>query len=87
MEKDIINVMMNDGSQKNMELVLMYNDSKTNQNYVLYKELDVDDECYAAKFVIKNDVYELDTELTNEEIMKLQLLYNSMAERDNKNEN
>ena len=87
MEKDIIKVMMADGSQKDMELVLMYNDKKTQKNYVLYKDLNEDDECYAASFVMHNDVYELNPDLTNEEIMKLQLLCNSMAERDNKNEN
>lgn len=75
MEKDIITVMLEDGTKKDMEVVLLYKEGNT--NYILYKEIDNLDECYAAKYNINSNIYELDANLTKKEISKLELLLNS----------
>lgn len=80
MEKDIIKVLLDDGSTKDMELVLLYADQDTYKQYVLYKELNSEEECYAAKYIVNNNVFELDPNLTKAEIAKLQLILNSMLE-------
>ena len=81
MEKDIITVLQEDGTKKDMEVVLLYKEGNT--NYILYKEIDNSDECYAAKYKINNDIYELDTNLTKREISKLEILLNSMLKENN----
>ena len=83
MNKDIITVLLDDGSKKDMELVLLYSDDSNNKNYVLYKELDKSDECYAASYTMYNDTFCLEPNLTKTEIAKLQILLNSMLERNN----
>lgn len=82
MDKDIITVLLNDGSKKDMELVLLYADEQTYKNYVLYKEMDELDECYAATYTMNGDNFQLDPNLTQEEIMKLQILLNEMLEEN-----
>ena len=83
MEKDIITILLEDGTKKDMELVLMYNDEINNNNYILYKDKDETKECYAAKCKLSNDFFELDTNLTKEEIKKLELLLNSTLKGSN----
>ena len=83
MDKDIITVSLADGSKRPMEMVLTYTDSQTKQNYVLYKELDKNDECYAAKYEKKDNTYELDTDLTKKEIDMLQIILDSMLKGGN----
>lgn len=80
MKKDIITIQLEDGSQKDMELVLVYTDDKNHKNYILYKEINENDKCYAAKYTMNNNNYQLDSNLTKEEILKLQLLLNSILE-------
>ena len=81
MEKDIITVLQEDGTKKDMEVVLLYKEGNT--NYILYKEIDNSDECYAAKYLLNNDIYELDTNLTKKEISKLEILLNSTLKENN----
>ena len=81
MEKDIITVLQEDGTKKDMEVVLLYKENNT--NYILYKEIDNSEECYAAKYNINNDIYELDTSLTKKEIAKLEILLNSKLKENN----
>lgn len=81
MKKDIITVLLDNGTKKDMELILLYSDEDTNQNYVLYRELDAKEECYAAKYILNNNEFVLDTNLSKKEIAKLQLLLDTTLER------
>lgn len=83
MEKNIITVSLKDGTSKDMELVLIYKDDLSKTDYILYKELNEENECYAAKYKIKNNLYELDPKLTQKEITKLELLLNSTLKEVN----
>ena len=83
MENDIITIMLDDGTKKDMELVLLYNDQITNTNYVLYKDIDNNDECYAAKYFIVDNVFRLDSNLNKMEIAKLDLLLTSRMKEMN----
>ncbi len=79
MNKDIITVKLKDGTEKDMELILLYYDEMTKINYVLYKEIESKDECYAAKYVMNNGTFDLDTNLSNAEINKLQLVLDTAS--------
>ncbi len=72
MNKDVITIELKDGTKKDMELILLYYDEITKTNYVLYKEMESKDECYAAKYVINGGTYVIDTNLSEIEINKLQ---------------
>ena len=78
MDKNIITVSLTDGTKKNMELIFVFHDDITRNDYILYKDIGAKDECWAAKFtIVDNNIYKLDTNLTEEEILKLQVLLDS----------
>lgn len=77
MEKDLITVLLENGTTKDMELVLMYCDDRSKINYVLYKDLGETDKCYAARYVFNNGLFEIDPNLDQSELVMLQLLLNS----------
>ena len=78
MEKDFIKIKLINGQTKDMELILLYSDDETGLNYIFYKDPLIKDECYIARYLLDGDTYRLDTNLTNEELNKMQLLLNSM---------
>ena len=83
MEKDIITVSLEDGTKKEMEVVLLYTDDISKINYILYKDMNENGECYAAKYVVNDNIFQLDSNLSNKEIMKLELVLNSSLRGNN----
>ena len=68
MDKNYIKIINENGEEINCELILKYYDKTNNKNYIVYKKYD---EYYAARF---NDVLgrdALDTDLSDDEINKL----------------
>ena len=86
MGKDIITVKLADGTTKDMEIVLVYFDDKTQNNYILYKDIDSLDECYAAKYIKKEDLFEIDSNLTKKELKILECVLEK-AVKDHNYEN
>lgn len=86
MEKDIITIKQTDGTTKEMEAILTFEDAKTNINYILYKDLNNTTECYAAKYTKNGDLFKMDTNLTKTEIKMLEIILANTLEA-NENEN
>ena len=82
MKKDIITVKTKDGSLIDMELVAYYEDQKENKNYIIYKNLD-NDMLYLAKYKKDNNIYKMNTDLTKEEIIKMEYIFNKYVEMEN----
>ena len=74
MEKNLITIKKTDGTTKEMEVVLTFCDDITRQNYILYKEPDNNNECYAAKYTQIDDTFNLDTNLTQKELNALEYI-------------
>ncbi|MBQ2873477.1 MAG: hypothetical protein IJE89_05715 [Bacilli bacterium] len=86
MEKDIITIKLADGTIKDMEVVLVYSDDKKQTNYILYKDIDSIDECYAAKYVKNGNLFEIDSNLSKEELTILECVL-ERALKENNHEN
>lgn len=86
MEKDIITIKLEDGTLKDMEIILLYSDDNTKNNYILYKDIDATDECYAAKYTQKGDIFDIDSNLTKKELKVLEIILEK-ALKENVNEN
>ena len=63
---DYINVTKDNGEIEKMEVVTIFNRSDSNYNYIIYRSLDGDN-YYTGKYIGDNLV-DLDTDLSNEEI-------------------
>lgn len=79
MKKDIITVLDNDGHKEEFELVFDFNDLVSKKNYIIYKPLESED-YYIASYKKDNSSYILDTNLTEKEIKKIELVYKKLKE-------
>lgn len=79
MKKDIITVLKSDGNKEEFELVFDYNDLLFKKSYIIYKSLDNAD-YYIASYKKENDSYILDTNLTDTELNKIELVYKKLKE-------
>lgn len=82
MKKDIITVLKSDGNKEEFELVFNYNDLLFKKSYIIYKSLDNKD-YYIASYKKEYDSYILDTNLTDAEINKIELVYEKMKGSQN----
>lgn len=76
--KDIITVTLDNGS-KDMELVFHYEDKTVNKNYIIYKELDKL-KLYLASYKYMDNKYILDTDLSIDEINKINYIFKKYIE-------
>lgn len=83
MKKDVITIKLEDGSYKDMEVVLLYKDNKTKQEYIIYKDLKENTEFYVAKYNKGINGFELDTNLTDKEFKMLEIILNNEIREDN----
>lgn len=65
--KDYIYIEDANGSKMKMEIVLSFKLENEPKQYIIYKELEKDLPLYVAKCDIKEEISELDTNLTKEE--------------------
>jgi hypothetical protein len=71
-------LMKNDGVTEDVEIVMTFKlDNFNDKDYVIYKS---NDEYFGASFVEKDDVTELDTDLSLEEQEKLSELFEKLYE-------
>lgn len=78
-EKDIIAVKMANGDVVDMELVFHYQDIDAGKNYMIYMDPNVK-KLYLASYRYNNNVFELDTDLTKEEIKKMEHIFSKYME-------
>lgn len=83
MDKDIITIKLADGTTKDMEIILVYTDDKLKTNYILYKDIDSIDECYAAKYIKNRDVFEIDSNLSKKELLILEQVLSTTKKENN----
>ena len=76
--KDIITVTLDNGN-KDMELVFHYEDKTVNKNYIIYKELDKL-KLYLASYKYMDNKYILDTDLSIDEINKINYIFKKYIE-------
>ena len=83
MKKDIITIKLADGTIKDMEMILIYYDDKTKNNYILYKDININDECYAAKYIKNGNTFEIDSNLNKKELKLLELVLEKTLKENN----
>ena len=76
MNKDIITIRLEDGSYKDMEVILLYSDKKTKRNYIIYKELNSNKDLYVAKYEMQASDFVLDTDLSKNELKMMEEILN-----------
>ena len=75
--KEYINILDVNGKNKKAQVIIRYYNDETKLYYIVYK---IDNSYYAAKYDDVIGTSKLDTNLSNEEIEKLEKLLNNMEE-------
>ena len=79
-----IMITLDDGSEKQMEILLTYTDKETNRDYVLYYDYNSDDDkVYAFRYDDKGNLFQVETD---EEWETIERVFHAYMDEENEGE-